>query len=100
MAARWLSLAATPTFAAMAVLTSVSGGHGGICSSAMPSFLPGDPMVWMYALMGVFHLPPWLGICQASPAERCSSFPASHLALDSEQDNRYGHAEGRTDSSD
>lgn len=64
MAARWLSLAATPTFAAMAVLTSVSGGHGSLCSSAMPSFLPGDPMVWMYVLMSVFHSASWIEVCK------------------------------------
>jgi hypothetical protein len=40
--AKWLALAASPTFAAMAVLTSLGG------------------MVPMYLLMSVFHAAPWL----------------------------------------
>ena len=55
--AGWLALAAAPTFAAMAWV--VSGSATMICSSdASP--LPMDGMAWMYLLMGLFHLPPWL----------------------------------------
>ncbi|MCF8476859.1 MAG: hypothetical protein K9G60_07490 [Pseudolabrys sp.] len=57
----WLSLAAAPTFAVMALLSALyanswidpfcSATHGG-------SFLTG--MVPMYALMSLFHSLPWL----------------------------------------
>jgi hypothetical protein len=57
--ARWLGLAATPTFAAMAVVTGLSEARAGtlLCGAA-PSLLGG--MALMYALMGAFHLGPWL----------------------------------------
>jgi hypothetical protein len=59
-AAEWLSLAAAPTFAIMALLTGVSGGGPTdmLCLSAHASPLTG--MVTMYLLMGAFHLAPWL----------------------------------------
>ena len=53
--AEWLSLAAAPTFALMALLTKVLGGDM-LCSAASP--LSG--MVPMYLLMSVFHASPWL----------------------------------------
>ena len=57
-AADWLYLAAAPTFAIMALLTSVLGGGvaDALCSGASP--LSG--MVPMYLLMSAFHLAPWL----------------------------------------
>ena len=53
-----LYLAATPTFAIMAALTAVSGGHADMMCSATTSPLAG--MVPMYALMSAFHSGPWL----------------------------------------
>jgi hypothetical protein len=57
-AADILYLAAAPTFAIMALLTSVlgRGSLDALCSSASP--LSG--MVPMYLLMSAFHLAPWL----------------------------------------
>ena len=57
-AADFLYLAAAPTFAIMALLTSVlgSGLPEALCSSASP--LSG--MVPMYLLMSAFHAAPWL----------------------------------------
>jgi hypothetical protein len=60
-AARWLSLAATPTFAVMALLAAVHGDGmpDMICSATREgSRLTG--MVPMYLLMSAFHLAPWL----------------------------------------
>lgn len=57
--ARWLCLAAAPTFAFMAILTLASGGADMTCS-AMQGTLPVDGMTTMYLLMAAFHLPPWL----------------------------------------
>ena len=57
----WLHLAAAPTFAAMALLTTVlgDGAEDILCSGARgPSALTG--MVPMYVLMSVFHAAPWL----------------------------------------
>jgi len=59
-AADWLSLAAAPTFALMALLTlSVGDSHwAALCSQAgRPSALTG--MVPMYLLMAAFHMAPW-----------------------------------------
>jgi hypothetical protein len=59
--ADWLSLAAAPTFASMAVLAASvgAGAHQMSCSATMHmSTLTG--MVPMYALMSAFHITPWL----------------------------------------
>jgi hypothetical protein len=58
---RRLSLAATPTFAGMALVTGVfcSARPDGLCSAA-GTVSPLSGMVVMYLLMSVFHLPPWL----------------------------------------
>ena len=60
-AADWLSLAAAPTFAIMALLTSVLGGGplDALCSSAHDAS-PLNGMVLMYLLMSAFHAAPWL----------------------------------------
>ena len=58
--ARWLGLAATPTFAIMAVLTVVLGGGPAdmLCAAGHGSLLGG--MVPMYLLMSAFHASAWL----------------------------------------
>ncbi|CAN7183723.1 hypothetical protein LJR231_000367 [Phyllobacterium sp. LjRoot231] len=60
-AADWLSLAAAPTFALMALLTGVlgSGPLDALCSAAQDAS-PLSGMVTMYLLMSAFHLAPWL----------------------------------------
>jgi hypothetical protein len=63
--ADWLSLAAAPTFAVMAV---VSGHHQGdpadvLCLASAASPLSG--MAVMYGLMSAFHLAPWLKLIAA-----------------------------------
>ena len=59
-AAGFLSLAAAPTFAAMALLTWAFGNGPAdmLCSAAHASPLGG--MVPMYLLMSAFHSAPWL----------------------------------------
>jgi hypothetical protein len=57
----WLSLAAAPTFAIMALVGGIQGaGMPDVLCSAMhhTSFLTG--MVPMYLLMSAFHMAPWL----------------------------------------
>jgi hypothetical protein len=56
--AKWLGLAASPTFAAMALLTSLGSGPMVLCSATAGFPLAG--MVPMYLLMSVFHAAPWL----------------------------------------
>jgi hypothetical protein len=60
MIADWLSLAAAPTFAMMALLTTLSGTSAPdmLCAAMHASPLSG--MVPMYLLMSAFHLAPWL----------------------------------------
>jgi hypothetical protein len=57
---RWLSLAAAPAFAIMALLTAMPGGAAPdfLCSAAGASPLGG--MIPMYLLMSAFHSAPWL----------------------------------------
>jgi hypothetical protein len=57
--ADWLSLAATPTFAMMALMTvALGGGAEPLCSAMHGSLTSG--MIPMYLLMGAFHSAPWL----------------------------------------
>ncbi|KGJ67049.1 hypothetical protein BJA5080_03669 [Bradyrhizobium diazoefficiens SEMIA 5080] len=58
--ARWLALAATPTFAVMAMLTAALGGGPAdmLCGAGQGSLLGG--MVPMYLLMSAFHAAAWL----------------------------------------
>jgi hypothetical protein len=60
-AADFLSLAAAPIFAVMALLTGLLGGGAmdALCSAAHGGALLGG-MVPMYALMSALHLAPWL----------------------------------------
>jgi hypothetical protein len=55
----WLGLAASPTFAAMALLTATSSAPMMRFCSGGPGF-PLGGMVPMYLLMSVFHAAPWL----------------------------------------
>jgi hypothetical protein len=75
-----LSLAATPTFAIMALLTSAFGGGpaDAICAAAHGSPLGG--MAPMYLLMSAFHLAPWLKLL--AKAMRSVAPAASHLPRD------------------
>jgi hypothetical protein len=60
-AADWLSLAAAPTFAIMALITGVfGGGQPDMLCSAAQDASPLSGMVPMYMLMSAFHSAPWL----------------------------------------
>lgn len=56
--ADWLGLAASPTFALM-VWVSARDVEAMMCSPALGG-LPVGGMAWMYLLMSLFHLSPWL----------------------------------------
>jgi hypothetical protein len=60
-AAGWLSLAAAPSFALMALLTAVhgSGAEDVLCAAAHAAS-PLRGMAFMYMLMSAFHSAPWL----------------------------------------
>jgi hypothetical protein len=60
VAADWLCLAATPTFAIMALLTAFGDGEPDILCAAMHHTSPLNGMIPMYLLMSVFHAAPWL----------------------------------------
>lgn len=54
-----LCLAATPVFALMAVITAQGNATMLICS-VHSNILPLNGMTFMYLLMSLFHLRPWL----------------------------------------
>ena len=58
-AAEFLSLAAAPTFAAMALLTALGGG-GPLDMLCGADASPLTGMIPMYLLMSAFHAAPWL----------------------------------------
>ena len=60
-AAPWLALAASPTFALMACITTGDAASFALCASATSL----HRMTAMYTLMSLFHLAPWLKL--ASP---------------------------------
>ena len=69
--ARWLALAGSPTFGSMALLTGIFGDDrvAALCSQAgLPS--PLADMAFMYLLMAVFHLPPWLRMIGSRTSSR------------------------------
>ena len=76
-----LSLAAAPTFAAMALLTGIHGDSmpGMLCSAAQDAS-PLTGMAPMYLLMSAFHSAPWLKLIfrQRSDARQSSSKVLRH----------------------
>jgi hypothetical protein len=58
-----LALAATPTFAFMALFNIFWGPPDLLCVAGSGSVLTG--MTVMYVLMGVFHATPWVKLIQA-----------------------------------
>jgi|SRR5579862_1174498 len=58
--AYWLCLAATPTFAIMALVTALGGGEPDFLCAAMNHASPLSGMTAMYLLMSAFHSAPWL----------------------------------------
>jgi hypothetical protein len=61
--ADWLSLAAAPTFAIMALLTGVLDRHApDMLCLTVHGASPLGGMVPMYLAMSVFHLTPWLKV--------------------------------------
>lgn len=63
-----LSLAAAPTFAAMALWTGLSSGQSDAPATIMQHASPLHAMTLMYCLMGVFHFSPWM---QLISGRRC-----------------------------
>jgi hypothetical protein len=56
----WLRLAATPTFALMALLSALGGGQHDMLCAAMQNASPLSGMMPMYLLMSAFHSAPWV----------------------------------------
>ena len=71
-AADWLSFAAAPTFALMALLTPVLGGTADMICAAAPDASPLSGMVPMYWLMAAFHAAPWLKLASRRHGARRS----------------------------
>jgi hypothetical protein len=76
--ADWLSLAAAPTFAIMALLTRVPGGDplNMLCGLA-PQASPLSGMVPMYLLMSAFHTAPWLKLISGKRKGASAASPSS-----------------------
>ena len=66
--ARWLGLAAAPTFAIMALWTGFFSGQPDMLCMAMQSSSPMSGMTVMYLLMSAFHAGPWLRLISSRRA--------------------------------
>ena len=75
----WIGLAATPTFATMAWTSAPDAPQMAICSTAS-GVLPIDGMTWMYVLMSIFHVSPWLKLASGRP--RRFTHPTTHVEGD------------------
>ncbi|UIJ45652.1 hypothetical protein LZK98_01430 [Sphingomonas cannabina] len=77
--ARWLSLAAMPACAVMALHSAVQGSAADmLCSAAGTSPLGGMTAMWV--LMSVIHAPPWIRLAsqrerQAGPQQSTARSP-------------------------
>ena len=71
--ARWLGLAAAPTFAIMALWTGFFSGHPDTPCMAMQSSSPMSGMTVLYLLMSAFHATPWLRLISSRGAVSNSS---------------------------
>lgn len=69
--ADWLSLAAAPTFAGMALLSAIHGGGPleMLCTTGPEGAWQLTGMAPMYVLMSAFHAAPWLRLL-GNPASR------------------------------
>jgi hypothetical protein len=67
-AADWLSLAAMPTFAVMALWTGFFNGQPDMFCVGMQNAPPLNGMALMYGLMSAFHSAPWLRLFSYRPS--------------------------------
>jgi hypothetical protein len=66
--ARWLGLAAAPTFAIMAMWNGLFSGQPDMLCMAMQGSSPMSGMTVMYLLMSAFHTAPWLRLISSRRA--------------------------------
>jgi hypothetical protein len=72
---RWLTLAAAPTFAMMALWTDLFSHPDMLCAATRGSSGMSG-MTLMYLLMSVFHAPGWLKLIAGRGKPRGSAFAA------------------------
>jgi hypothetical protein len=90
VAADWLCLAATPTFAIMPVLAALGGGQSDILCSAAEHTSPLGGMFPMYVLMSAFHFAPWLKLISRR-RDRARAAGLTHEAVAAIAEQRCSH---------
>jgi hypothetical protein len=77
-----LSFAATPVFALMALVTTISGlePRGGLCGVRYGTSLFAG-MAPMYLLMSIFHFAPWLRLIATGNMRGANRMPAGSQGL-------------------
>jgi len=76
-AVEWLSLAAAPAFALMALLTGVFGGSSDMLCAVIQGTSVLSGMAPMYLLMSAFHAGPWLKLIQKPARKSVQLNPSS-----------------------